>query len=539
MKNIFYFNWTFVFLLGIIEERSEWKWGRKMEKFAIGVDMGTTQTKAVAFKEDGTVQASFYVRYPLIQEEEGMAEQDIHEIFEAVVTCISKVAEEVKPAEISLISFSTAMHSLVVMDENNHPLTRSITWADNRAEKFAEELKGTAEGQALYQAAGLPMHPMTPFQKIRWMQAEKPAIYQQATKFIGIKEYIFYQFFGEYVTDVSTASGTGFLNIHELKWDQLALGKLAIKEDQLPKLVLPTYQMKEMRDGWREKLGLTDSTVFILGGADGPLSNLGLGALEQGTATLTVGTSGALRYIVDKPYTHPQGETFCCVLDDSHWVIGGATSNGAGIFDWACGNFLKEVQKQAREQGENPYDAVMKVVKNVPAGSEGLLFHPYLLGERAPLWDAEATGSFIGLKRNHTDAMMMRAVIEGISLNFKRILTELEELGEPVKEVRATGGFADSEVFCQIMTDVLGHSLSFTESVEASALGAVLIGWQSIGKINSFEEAEDYAVIHKQTKPLESAQQAYQRLYPVFLSTQQQLSASYHQLAKLRADVEG
>lgn len=510
-----------------------------MGRLAIGVDMGTTQTKAVAFNEEGTVVTSFYVRYPLIQEDEGMAEQDVDEIFEAVVTCISKVVEAVKPAEISLISFSTAMHSLIAMDRENQPLTRSITWADNRAEKFAEELKGTVEGQTLYQTTGLPMHPMTPFQKIRWLQAEKPTIYNQAAKFIGIKEFIFYQFFGEYVTDVSTASGTGFLNIHQLKWDQSALAKLAITEEQLPKLVLPTHQMKEMRAGWREKLGLSDATVFILGGADGPLSNLGLGALEQGMATLTVGTSGALRYIVNQPYTHPQGETFCCVLDDSHWVIGGATSNGAGIFDWACENFLKEVQKQAKEQGGNPYEAVMEIVKEVPAGSEGLLFHPYLLGERAPLWDAEATGSFIGLKRNHTDEMMMRAVIEGISLNLKRILTELEELAGPVKEVRATGGFADSKVFCQIMTDVLGHSLSFTENVEASALGAVLVGWQSIGKIKSFEEAEDYAIIHKQSEPVKSAQQAYQRLYPIFLSTQQQLSASYHQLAKLRTDLEG
>lgn len=508
-----------------------------MEQVAIGVDVGTTQTKAVAFKADGTVKASFYVRYPLIQEEEGMAEQDVYEIFQAVVTCLSKVIEKVQPAEISLISFSTAMHSLIVMDSENQPLTRAIIWADNRAEKCAEALHDTAEGRALYQATGLPMHPMTPFQKIRWLQTDKPQIYKQAKKFIGVKEFIFYQFFGEYITDISTASGTGFLNIHHLKWDQVALAKMAISEEQLPKLVLPTYQMKDMRDGWRKELGLTQATVFILGGADGPLSNLGLGALEPGTATLTVGTSGALRYIVNQPYTHPQEETFCFVLDDSHWVIGGATSNGAGIFDWACENLLKEIQRTAKEQARNPYEAVMDSVDRIPAGSKGLLFHPYLLGERAPLWDAEATGSFLGLKRNHTDAMMMRAVLEGIALNLKRILTELEELGGPVKEVRATGGFAELEVFCQIMTDVLGHSLSFTKTVEASALGAVLIGWKSIGKIASFEAAKEYTSIHRRTEPVKNVQQRYQQLYPIFLATQQQVSASYHQLAKLRSDL--
>lgn len=509
-----------------------------MEKLAIGVDIGTTQTKAVAFREDGTVRASFYVRYPLFQEEVGMAEQDPEEIFQAVVTCISKIAKEINPANISCVSFSTAMHSLIAMDKKNQLLTRSITWADNRASNCAEELKDTKLGYSLYQTTGLPMHPMTPFQKIRWLQKEREAIYQQTEKFIGIKEYVFYQFFGQYITDISTASGTGFFNIHQLHWDQSALEMLAITEERLPKLALPTYQMNQFQADWREKLGIGEKTRFILGGADGPLSNLGLGALEQGTATLTVGTSGAVRYLVNQPFIHPEGETFCCVLDDSHWVIGGATSNGAGIFDWACENFLKEMQKEAKERGENPYEAVMAAVQTVAAGSEGLIFHPYLLGERAPLWEAEATGSFVGLQRTHTDKMLMRAVIEGICLNLKRIVTALEELGGPVKEIRGTGGFAESSVFRQIMADVLGQSLSFTESVEASALGAVLIGWQSIGKINSLNEVKNYVRIERKVKSIPENYQRYQQLYPIFLATQHQLAASYHQLAELRMNLK-
>lgn len=145
-----------------------------MEKIAIGVDIGTTQTKAVAFSKDGTVQASSYIRYPLIQETEGMAEQDVEQIFQAVVTCINQVVRKVQPLEISVLSFSTAMHGLIVMDQHNQPLTRVITWADNRAEKYAEELKDTALGQTIYQNTGLPMHPMTPFHKIRWLKEEQP-----------------------------------------------------------------------------------------------------------------------------------------------------------------------------------------------------------------------------------------------------------------------------------------------------------------------------------------------------------------------------
>ncbi|MTD41817.1 gluconate kinase [Erwinia sp. CPCC 100877] len=509
-----------------------------MSKLAIGVDIGTTQTKAVVFDEKGQVQASEYMRYPLIQETEGMAEQDIEQLFSAVTTCIRQVVKRIHPHEVSFVSFSTAMHGLIAMDQKNRPLTRIITWADNRAEKQAEAFKGTAFGQTIYQNTGLPMHPMTPFHKIRWLKETQPELFEQAAVFIGMKEYIFYRLFEQYITDFSTASGTGFLNIHQLEWDSLALAEMNITKKQLPKLVSPTYQLTGLKEEWAEFLGLNTETIFILGGADGPLSNLGLGSMKPGTATLTVGTSGAVRYIVDQPYLHPQAETFCCVLDETHWVIGGATSNGAGIFDWACENLLKEVQEQARLAGENPYDAVMERVNEVPAGAKGLLFHPYLLGERAPLWDAEATGGFIGLKRNHTDKTMMRAVIEGICLNIKRILTELEELGGPVVEIRATGGFADSAVFKQLMSDILGHSLALTESIEASALGAVSLGWQSIGAITDLEQIGKRIKIYETVSPSKENHRIYQQIYPLFLATQQQLSAVYHQLAKVRVDLE-
>lgn len=505
-----------------------------MGKIAIGIDIGTTQTKAVGFDEKGTVQASAYVGYPLIQETEGMAEQSLNQIMQAVVTCIRQVVDQVAPQTITLLSFSTAMHGLIVMDQYQQPLTRLITWADNRAEKAANELKETTLGQTIYQQTGLPMHPMTPFQKIRWLKAEHPEIYEQAAYFIGIKEYIMFHFFGEYLTDISTASGTGYLNIHTLTWDDLALKELAISEKQLPKLVSPTQQLIGIKKEWQEKLGVPNETLFVLGGADGPLSNLGLGALEKGTATLTVGTSGAIRYIVDRPIIHPDARTFCFVLDEAHWVIGGASSNGAGIFDWACQTLLKETQLAARQAQKNPYEAVLTKVAEVPVGANGILFHPYLLGERAPLWEAEATGSFLGLKRHHDDRAMMRAVIEGICLNLCCILAEIETVGPAIREIRATGGFVESAVFKQIMADVLGQSLLLTDNSEASALGAVMIGWKSLNKTATLEEACQLISTTESILPNKVNHQLYQLLLPLYQETQQQVAASYQQLAQLR-----
>lgn len=477
-----------------------------MEKLAIGVDVGTTQAKAVAFQANGTVVASSYVRYPLIQETEGMAEQDPETLFQAVVNCIRTVTQQVKNQPIGLISFASAMHGLIAMDAQGRPLTQVITWADTRASDYAEALKETPAAQLFYQLTGMPVHPMAPLYKIRWLQENQPAVAQSAAKFIGIKDYIFYRFFGEYWTDYSSASGMGLFNIHTRQWESSILAYLSIEEE----------------------------TVLVLGGADGPLSNLGLGALGMGVATLTVGTSGALRYIVEEPFLHPQGETFCFALDEQHWVIGGASSNGAVALDWASQTIFAEERQQAIQNGTNLYDPIMAKIATVPAGANGLLFHPYLLGERAPLWNAEASASFIGLRKNHHAGHLARAVVEGICFNLKTILEDLKQLGGPVQEIRATGGFADSPVFRQIMADVLGETLSFTDSTEASALGAVLLGWQGLGQLPNLQAAAQQVLIHETVTPRADQLLVYQELYPVFQETQQVLAQSYQKLAEFR-----
>jgi len=480
-----------------------------MEKLAIGVDVGTTQAKAVAFQANGTVVASSYVRYPLIQETEGMAEQDPETLFQAVVNCIRTVTQQVKNQPIGLISFASAMHGLIAMDAQGRPLTQVITWADTRASDYAEALKETPAAQLFYQLTGMPVHPMAPLYKIRWLQENQPAV-------------------------PPAAADLGLFNIHTRQWESSILAYLSIEEEQLPKVAPSTFIFPALAPSWQEMLGVEEETVLVLGGADGPLSNLGLGALGMGVATLTVGTSGALRYIVEEPFLHPQGETFCFALDEQHWVIGGASSNGAVALDWASQTIFAEERQQAIQNGTNLYDPIMAKIATVPAGANGLLFHPYLLGERAPLWNAEASASFIGLRKNHHAGHLARAVVEGICFNLKTILEDLKQLGGPVQEIRATGGFADSPVFRQIMADVLGETLSFTDSTEASALGAVLLGWQGLGQLPNLQAAAQQVLIHETVTPRADQLLVYQELYPVFQETQQVLAQSYQKLAEFR-----
>ncbi|WP_165005039.1 MULTISPECIES: gluconokinase [unclassified Enterococcus] len=504
---------------------------------SIGLDIGTTQTKAVAFTDEAKEAASAYFRYPLIQETQGMAEQDQELIFHGVCTVIKEVSQKLpKGTKIQFISFSSAMHSLILLDTNKEPLTRMLTWADNRAADEAEAFKHTVLGQEFYQRTGTPIHPMTPFSKIKWLQKSKPELIQQTAFYVGIKDYIFYRLFGELVCDYGTASGTGYFNIHTFQWDETVLGNLDIKQEQLPKLLPSTYPFNGLGTEMAGKLGLENDISFVLGGADGPLSNLGLGAFGNSIAALTVGTSGALRFISAQPKFHPQMETFCYVLDQTHWVVGGATSNGAGIFDWASQTFLQEVVQEAKKRGENPYDALLSEIAFVPPGANGLIFHPYLLGERAPLWDAEAFGSFIGLQRQHTEKEMMRAVLEGICLNLDRILSGICQEGQ-LTEIRATGGFAQSPIFRQMMADVLGYPLVFPTVREASALGAVILGWQSQGKITHLSEAQELIQLEEQVAVQKGNHAVYQKIYPLFVSTQKLLANSYQQFAQLREDL--
>ncbi|EPH98372.1 putative gluconokinase [Enterococcus faecalis 13-SD-W-01] len=496
---------------------------------SIGVDIGTTQTKAAAFSDNGKALASCYFKYPLIQETEGMAEQDQELIFQGVINVIREVVQQLpEKTVIDFVSFSSAMHSLILLDDQKIPLTKMITWADNRAAGEAENLKQLPLGKEIYQLTGTPIHPMTPLTKIKWLQTENPALFEKSAYFIGIKELIFQRFFDILACDYGNASGTGYFNIHTFEWEKTALDYINLSPTKLPKTYPSTQLFTGLKDGYAEKMQLPINTPFVLGGADGPLSNLGLGAFGEGKGALTVGTSGALRYITKEPYLHPNMETFCYVLDKKHWVVGGATSNGAGIFEWARQTFF------AHSDAPADYQQIFSLIEEVPPGSHGLLFQPYLLGERAPLWQAEASGSFVGLRRNHTEKEMIRAVVEGICFNLRRILAGTGVIAEKITELRGTGGFANSEVFRQIMADILGRPLVFPKNNEASALGSVILGWQSLGKIHEFQEAHFLFEETEQVAVQEDNHQLYQQIYPLFVQTQKQMAENYQQLAELR-----
>ncbi|WP_217597856.1 gluconokinase [Cohnella sp. GbtcB17] len=510
-------------------------------KYMIGVDIGTTSTKSVLFEESGKPVAQATIEYPLYTPSPVVAEQDPDEIFRAVVQTLRSVMDRsgIDPGLVLFVSFSSAMHSLIAVDGEGRPLTRSITWGDNRSAAWAERLREDGSGHAIYLRTGTPIHPMSPLTKLMWLRESHGELFRTARRFISIKEYVFAELFGEYVVDHSIASATGLMNLERLDWDEEALAAAGVTADRLSQLVPTTHALAGLQGDYARQTGLAADTPFIVGASDGVLSNLGVGAIEPGVVAATIGTSGAIRTVTDRPAVDPKGRTFCYALTERHWVIGGAVNNGGVLLRWAREEFGSSVSETAKRLRMDPNDLLMDIAAKVPAGSEGLLFHPYMTGERSPLWDANARGSFFGLTLHHGKEHMLRAVLEGVIFNLYTVLLAVEErIGRP-RRIHATGGFARSALWRQMMADIFDQELVVPESFESSCLGAAVLGLFATGRIGSLNVAAGMVGATHRHVPDPAHAAVYHKLLPIFIGVSRRLKDEYRAIAAFQRELAG
>ncbi|MGI2328165.1 gluconokinase [Planococcus sp. YIM B11945] len=498
----------------------------------LGVDIGTTSTKAVLFDRQGNVMQQENIGYPLYTPDISTAEQNPEEIFQAVVSAVSAIMKGRDPESVSFLSFSSAMHSVIAMDEQDQPLTPCITWADNRSEAWTKKIKHKLNGHEIYKRTGTPIHPMSPLSKITWITNERPEIAERAKKYIGIKEFIFQKFFGGYVIDHSIGSATGLMNLKTLDWDEEALNVAGISRNQLSELVPTTKIITGCNDELAKKMGLNSETAFVIGASDGVLSNLGVNAIRKGEIAVTIGTSGAIRTIIDEPKTDDKGRIFCYALTEEHWVIGGPVNNGGMVLRWVRDELASSETETAKRLGIDPYEVLTRIADRVAPGSDGLLFHPYLAGERAPLWNPDVRGSFFGLTMSHKKEHMIRAALEGVIYNLYTVFLALQEcMDTPVTRIQATGGFARSEVWRQMMADIFESEVAVPESYESSCLGACILGLYAKGEIDSFEIVSDMIGNTYKHLPNDAAVENYRQLLPIFIDLSRVLEKDYERIA--------
>ncbi|HAQ07738.1 MAG TPA: gluconate kinase, partial [Bacillus bacterium] len=487
------------------------------KEYIIGLDIGTTSMKASIFTSKGRFVSSESIEYPIIHPRPDWAEQDPEIIYQAALDSIrlSIIKAGIDSRNLIGIGISSAMHSLIAVDENGALLTNSIIWADNRSVDYVNELK-KGKGHEIYLRTGTPIHPMSPLSKILWFKGERPDLFAQARRWISIKEYVTWKWFNQYFVDYSIASTTGLFNLNDLDWDKGALQLAGIDRKQLSEPVATTAVFRGIAPAAATYMGIPADLPVVAGASDGVLANLGVGAIDEGEVAVTIGTSGAIRTVVKEPLTDIKGRTFCYALTEDKWVIGGPVNNGGVALRWFRDQFGSEETEEAKLTGNDVYEVMVKAAERTPAGAAGLLFLPYLTGERAPHWDANTRGSFFGMTLTHTRAHFIRAVLEGVVFAVHSVGEVLEELAGESKEIRVSGGFARSNVWRQITADIFDQTVIVAESHESSGLGAAVLVLYALGHIDSLSKVKEMVHISEEQHSIPENTAVYGELFPIY-----------------------
>lgn len=484
-----------------------------MTDYVLALDLGTTSAKAVLFTFDGrvieAVETLVESKYP----EKDYVEQSPEEIEQASIQAIREVIEkaQISKERITGIGISCAMHSLICVDGKGRALTDAIIWADRRSHKEADHLK--ENNPEIYEKTGVPIHPMSPFTKLIWMRERAYPAYEEATYFMSVKEYLLYKWYGRRLIDYSMAVASGLMNIHTLTWDEALLKMAGVQKEQLSEIVPPTTVLTNLSEEVASKMGIRPDTPLAIGSADGQLANLGSGAILPGEVAITAGTSGAIRQMSQTFETSEKGDLFCYPFTDELSIIGGPTNNGGIALQWAKDLFAPE----------ESYDTFVKSAEKAKIGADGLLFFPYLQGERAPLWQAQARGNFFGLSITHKKEHFVRAVLEGITFNLYHIGQSLEKVAGPPEKIYVNGGLARSDLWIQMLADMFHCDVYVSESHHSAAWGAAWTCLVALEKVPSFQAIKENIPIAAIVQPDEERHKKYRKIFAKYEALVQDL----------------
>ncbi len=499
----------------------------------ITIEIGTNAIRVHAFDLDGIAIGSLKGYCPTFHSEPDHSEQDPDQIFITMLYVLKNLLNDVlhpKKYKVLCICFSSSMHSILPVDKNGNPLGNAITWADNRANKEVAELKRSALGKKIYNSTGTPLHPMSPLAKIAWIKNNETAKFKQVSKFLSLKSYILHQLTGEYMIDYSIASATGLLNIHKIKWEQDSLQFAGIKPSMLPELVPVFTRAGKLNKAYQTSLGLSADTKILIGSSDGCMATLGDGVSGEGVANITVEDSGAIRVMGDRVLQDKEQRFFNYLLTENRYISGGPTNNGGIIFEWFTRQFGDFRNPFDIEQ--NMLDLITQASK-VAAGSDGLIFLPYLLGERAPIWNANARGVFFGLNITHEKAHFVRAVIEGILYEIYSIGKTLQE-HRTISSLTINGSFGSLPLFTQMIADIFNKPVRLRQNYHSVSYGSYLLSATEMGIYTSLEEAAKSVRLTERINPDKKNHKPYLKHYEIFERLSTKLASEFADIVALQ-----
>ncbi|MTI59081.1 MAG: xylulokinase [Firmicutes bacterium] len=497
--------------------------------YLMGLDIGTSGIKALLIKEDGQIVSSQTEKYPLHTPQAGWAEQNPADWWEATLKVISSIVKDsgVEPDRIKGISLSGQMHSSVFLNKDMEVVRPAILWSDTRTSCQCQQIYDRAGGlENLINYVSNPALEGFTAPKILWLRDNEPANYQQVSLVLLPKDYIRYHLTGEIFTEVSDAAGTLLLNVKEKKWSAELLKKLDVSPEILPPVIDSIDIAGRISKATAAKTGLKQGTPVIAGGADNACGAVGSGIIQEGRVMVSIGTSGVVMAQANSPSADKQGRIhlFNHAVPGNWYMMGVMLSAGMS-FNWV---------KEKLFADTIDYDRLNQLAAAVEPGSDGLVFLPYLYGERTPHADANARGVYFGISGKHEQGHFIRSVMEGVTFGLRDSLELIRAQGIKTEEIRVIGGGAKSQLWQQIMADIFGQEICLLNIEEGPAFGAALIAGVGAGIYDNFATAESRIIkISKRISPVEENIDRYNELYSIYQNLYPAVKDNYRKLSKL------
>ncbi len=503
----------------------------------IGLDIGTSGTKGIAVDAGGQLLASALVEYPLSNPKPGWAEQDPADWRRAALAVLSELAARLGPKakDVKALGLTGQMHGSVFLDADNNVLRPAILWCDQRTVKQCDKITATVSAERLIEMVCNPALTGFTAPKILWVRENEPDVYEKTRRVLLPKDYVRFCLTGEFATDVADASGTLLFDVRNRTWHAELMSMLGIDPAWMPRAYEGPEVTGHLTARAAEATGLPAGIPVVAGGGDQAAGGIGCGIIRRGIISSALGTSGVVFAFADDVHLDPAGRvhTFCHSVPGK-WHVMGVMLSAGGALRWFRDALCEPEKIAAAERGVDPYEIITAEADRVPLGAEGLMFLPYLTGERTPHKDPYARGAFVGLSLRHARAHMARAVLEGVSYGMRDSLEIVREMGIAVEQVRASGGGAKSAVWRQMQADVYGSPLVTINVDEGPAFGAALLATVAAGLYDSVEEACDAAISVRETcAPDADRARAYDRWFNEYQQAYRALAPGFRRAADL------
>lgn len=505
--------------------------------YLLGIDIGTSGTKTVLFDEKGKIISEYTGEYPLYQEHNGWAEQDPEDWWQATVAGIRYVLKtsKIDPQAIKGLGLSGQMHGLVILDKHGQLLRPCIVWADQRTDKEVLELEEIFGREKIIEITANP--PMASFTaaKLLWVKNNEPEIYENIAHILLPKDYIRYKLTGEFISDVSDASGSQLMDIKNRDWSDEIIEGLGISREILPDLVESAEISAYVNEEASQETGLKTGTIVVGGAADNAAAAIGTGVYEPGRAFNTIGTSAVIYAVTDEPKIDEEGRihTLCASVPNK-WTFMSCTQSAGLSLRWIKNLVAQEEIAKAKETKQDVYDLMTKEASQAPIGSEKLIYLPYLIGERSPHLNAYARGVFFGLSSIHTKKEIIRAVLEGVAFSQRECFDIFEENGINLEEMIITGGGGKSDLWRQMFADLYKIPVRTLTTDKGGSLGAAILAGVGSGVYTSIEAACEQLISFEAAQaPDLKAHAEYEPYYQLYKQIYRDLKDDFTRLAKI------